>query len=316
MKHLHHFVILAGLAAAGCGAKPAQGCRDDSECSAGACVAGQCRPLVATEDLGTADGSGEDLAGPSPDGNKPPLDLAPPPDGQTPSCAFNGDGVLERTETPFLPGLGGLFAVNAVGSTVPVSVIPKGGGWDFSAPVGGERKVFDQLLAPGGQWWSADFPTATFAERIDDGLALYGVFRASADRLELLGVVSDQGGLQKTELTYATAIPVLKFPLAKSNTWTAESTLSGFVQGVIFAASEKYAFTVDARGETLVPAGKFDTLRVRMNSTQTYGLLVTKRIQYLHLAECFGAVARIRSKDNEASADFTQASEYRRLATQ
>jgi hypothetical protein len=65
-----------------------------------------------------------------------------------------------------------------------------------------------------------------------------------------------------------------------------------------------------------VPAGSFDTLRLRMNYSETVGVYVTTRITYLYLAECYGAVARIRSQDNETSADFTTASEYRRLATQ
>jgi hypothetical protein len=65
---------------------------------------------------------------------------------------------------------------------------------------------------------------------------------------------------------------------------------------------------------TKVPAATFDTLRLRAHYTQTYGFLVTTRITLIHLAECYGAVARIRSRDNETVEDFTQAAEYRRLA--
>jgi hypothetical protein len=90
--------------------------------------------------------------------------------------------------------------------------------------------------------------------------------------------------------------------------------VSGLASGVAFFAQEKWVFSVDLRGTTKVPAGSFDTLRVRMGYTQTYGLLVTTRIIYLHVAECYGAVARVRSQDNETSSDFTQAAEYRRLA--
>ena len=104
-------------------------------------------------------------------------------------------------------------------------------------------------------------------------------------------------------------------PLAKNDNWSSESDVSGIASGVGFFAHEKYLFTVDARGNTKVPAGTFDTLRLRIQYTQTYGFLVTTRFIYIHLAECYGAVARIRSKDNEASADFTQAAEYRRLST-
>jgi len=93
-----------------------------------------------------------------------------------------------------------------------------------------------------------------------------------------------------------------------------ESDINGLASGIAFFAHEKYVFSVGERGMTKVPAATFDTLRIKMAYTQTYGALVTTRITYLHLAECYGAVARVRSKDNETSADFTQAAEYRRLA--
>ena len=295
--------------AAGCGGND-RACRVDDDCGPGqACVVGACRALAGA-DLGAS----VDLGG-------APADLLPAiPDGWNPdalaaSCSFNGDGTITRDEESFIVGLGALFAVNAPGTPVPVDVVAKGGVWDFSAPVSSERKQFDQLVTPSGQWWAADFPTATYAERIDDGQQAYGVFRVSADKLEMLGVVSDQGGVSRTELTYATPIVALQFPLSVGTTWTSQSNVSGLAAGYAFAAAEKYVFTVDQRGTTKVPAGSFDTLRLRMDYTQYYGALVTTRISYLHLAECYGAVARVRSQDDETSNDFTQAAEYRRLAT-
>ena len=304
---------------AGCGAATVDTCRTDGECSGGACVAGRCRPLAGA-DLTVGDGSPSaiDLATSvgAADGG-PSLDLTLAGDATAPACSFDNNGIIERKEEPFLVGLGGLFAVNAAGSTVPVKLAAQNGAWDFSAAVANERKVFDELLAPTGQWWSADFANASYAERIDDGQALFGVFHVTDTRLELLGVVSDQGGLQKTELTYATPIAVLQFPLSMGSTWTAESDVSGSAGGFAVFAHDKYQFTVDARGMTRVPVGTFDTLRLRMNFSETVGGFPTlTRVQYLHLAECFGAVARIRSKDNEPSNDFTDAAEYRRLATQ
>ena len=102
--------------------------------------------------------------------------------------------------------------------------------------------------------------------------------------------------------------------MSVGTTWTAESDVSGTASGFAFFAHEKYVFAVDKRGTTRTPAGSFDTLRLQMSYSQLYGALTTTRITYLHLAECYGAVARVRSKDNESSADFTQAAEYRRLA--
>jgi hypothetical protein len=197
---------------------------------------------------------------------------------------------------------------------VAVSLGGAAGPWDLSAPVAGERKVFDQLIDPAGAWWAASFPGATYAQIIDDANNLFGVFRMTASALEMVGVVSAQDGLTRTLLTYATPIPVLKLPLAAGDQWTADSLVSGQASGVLFAAQEHYAFTVTARGTTKVPAGSFDSLRLRMDYTQTYGLLVTTRITWLHLAECYGAIARVRSTDGETSPDFTRAAEYRRLA--
>ncbi len=287
------------------------GCRVDGECSGGVCVAGICRSLGDT-DLAGADGGAAD-------GPQSIYDFSGVPDGFSPdapaSCSFNNDGTLQRSEAPFLVGLGGLFALNPSGSTVQVSLKASGGTWDFSTAVPGEHKSFSQLTSPAGTWWAADFPTATYAERLDDAQALYGVYRANNDSLELLGVVSEQNGVQKTELTYATPIKVLQFPLSVGSNWVSESDVTGLASGVFFTAHEKYTFSADARGTAKVPLGPFDTLRLRFDYKQTYGFLVTTRITYLHLAECYGAVARIRSRDNETSADFTQATEYRRLAT-
>ncbi len=303
---------LAALVGAGC--DESTGCRSDSECPGGACVVGMCRPLP---DLG----GGADAAG-MPDLAMGQFDAGASNDlagndAVAPICNTNGDGVIEASEAPFIVGLGALYVVNPPNSTVTVDLTAKAGAWDFTAPVPGEQKVFDQLLPAGGQWWTADFPGATHAQKLADGQPLYGVYRATPAALKLLGIVSDTGGLQKTELTYATPIDVIRFPLKQGDTWTQTSGVSGFAQGVaVVGATDTYTFTVDARGTTKTPAGQFDTLRLRFDYKEVYGFAVTTRITYLHLAECFGAVARIRSQDGEQKADFTQAAEYRRLATQ
>ncbi len=295
---------------------PLQGCRTDQDCPASAaCILAECRPLVGA-DLGSPDGGFTDLSMTSTADFSTPVPDGWSPDALANSCTFNNDGVIARSEEPFLVGLGALFAVNPSGSTVAVNLTAQNMVWDFTAPVPSERKVFDQIVSPSGAWWSGDFPTATYAEKLDDGQAVLGVYRATTGALQLLGVVSDQSGTSQTELTYATPIDVLQFPLSTTSSWTSESDVTGLASGIFFSAHEKYVFSVDSRGTTKTPAGAFDTLRLRLGYTQTYGLLVTTRITYLHLAECYGAVARVRSQDNETSNDFTQATEYRRLAIQ
>jgi hypothetical protein len=315
MMQLHQILPLAAMLAAGCSAASGFHCRDDLDCGGSACVNGVCRMLASQPDLTSAapsDGGLPDLSQPS----IGPIDGGLALDALAASCSFNSDGVLQRSEAPFLVGLGALYAVNASGTTVPVSLAPTASGWDFSAAVSNETKVFDQILSPAGQWWSADFPDATYAEKLEDGQAILGVYRASADKLQLLGLVSEQSGFQQTKLTYATAVDVLRFPLALNDHFVTESDISGTVNGIAFFGHDTYDATVDKRANTKVPAGGFDTLRLRLNYKETVGFVTTTRITYLHLTECYGAVARVRSQDNEASNDFTQAVEYRRLATQ
>jgi hypothetical protein len=301
--------LLGLLGSSGC-SKSQAGCRSDNECPGGACVVGQCRATTGA-DLAMGGSDGGDLG--------PMGDLATtPPDGWSPdaapSCTIVSDGVITRAELPIQVGLGGLFAVNAAGSTVPVTTVPQSGGWDYSAAVSNERKVFDQLMSPSGAWWQGDFPEATYAERLDDSSGLLGIYQATPDALNLIGIVSETDAYPSTSLKYTTPIPLLKLPLMMGKSWMEGSDVTGLYQGVaVFGDHEDWKMTVDARGPTKVPLGTFDTLRVRIDYHQTYGFLDTTRIILLHMTECYGAVARLRSVDNEPSADFTQASEYRRL---
>ncbi len=309
--------LLLPLGLAACGAATDL-CRQDEDCAPELCVNGVCRPAVGGTSLepDLATGEAVDLAGPAADlKGSSVVDSGGGTDAIAPACSFNGDGTISRAEAPFTVGLGGLFAVNPPGTKVSVTTAATAGGWDYSAPRAGDEKFFSELQAPTGAWWSADFPDATYAEYYDSSADTLGVYRATDGALELLGLVSAQSGFGNTELTYATPIPVLDFPLTVGKTWSATSTVSGTAQGFFFAAEETWTFKVESRHPTRVPAGTFDTLRLRIDYQQTYGLLVTTRILYLHLAECYGAVARLRSLDNEQAGDFTQASEYRRLST-
>jgi hypothetical protein len=320
MMHLHQNMGVALLLLfAACGSDSTHACRDDQDCPGQACVNGTCRPLAGGGDLSSTVGTdganttAGDLAQP----------LETPPDGGlaldalAASCSFNSDGVIQRSEAPFLVGLGALYAVNPSASTVPVNETAVSGVWDFSAAVTNESKVFDQILSASGQWWSKDFPDASYAEKLEDGQSILGVYRAGADKLELLGLVSEQSGVSQTELTYDQPISILQFPVKQGDHFTSQANLTGQLNGFFgFIAQDSYDITVDQRGTTKVPVGSFDTLRIRINYTETVNFVPTTRITYLHLAECYGAVARVRSQDNETSNDFTQAAEYRRLATQ
>jgi hypothetical protein len=131
-------------ALAGCGGDKS-GCSVDDDCVVGdVCVNGQCRALAGADLSGVVGdlGAGGDLATPIPDGWNP--------DALTASCSFNADGTITRSEEVFMVGLGALFAVNAPNTNVPVNNVPQSGTWDFSSPVSGEAKQFDQLVTPSG----------------------------------------------------------------------------------------------------------------------------------------------------------------------
>ena len=200
-------------------------------------------------------------------------------------------------------GLGALFAVNAAGHRRCRSTMsPHSGTWDFSPPVSGEAKVFDQLVDPSGQWWAADFPTRDLRRALDDGQQ--ALRRLPRQRRQARAARRRQRAerAQQTELTYATPIVVLQFPLVGRRP---PGPRSRDVSGTRPAASpssrhEKYVFTVDERGTTKVPAAQLrHPAPARSTTPRPTASLVTTRITYLHLAECYGAVARVRSKDNE-----------------
>lgn len=290
-------------------------CRVDSECGAGlACANGTCVPR-GDVDMAVKQQAPQDLAGDD-------LALPGPPDGFsadafTAGCNFNGDGTIERSEIPAMPGLGGFFDVNPANSTTTVQVEPVNGVWDFSQVGATDEKIYEGLDAPSGQWWAADFPTASYSDLVDEGSQTYGVYQITDTQLLLLGLVSRSADYPETEYTYATPIVVLQFPFKKGDTWTTTSTASGWADGIyinpFYPAVETWKTTVDEAGTVKTPLATFQALRLRVDYTQDYGTETT-RIIYVWVAECYGAVARIQSQDGETNADFTTAAEYRRIA--
>ena len=83
-------------------------------------------------------------------------------------------------------------------------------------------------------------------------------------------------------------------------------------------ASQKLLRLHNVRRKTAIEShhqqASFPSLRLRLDYQQDYGFSVTKQISYLFLTECYGVVTRVRSQSGETSADFTKATEYRRMA--
>jgi hypothetical protein len=213
-----------------------------------------------------------------------------------------------------MPGLGGFFMATPSNEAATVDLTKTGGTWDFSGSKPGDEKVFDGLTSPSGAWWASSFPNASYAQLLDAGTGYLGVYQIDDTHLYLLGAVSPTSGFAQTLVSYDPPIDVLRFPLAKGDHWTVDTTLSGVASGIAFYATETWTMNADDSGKVKTPADTFDALRMRVDYSQTYGFAVTTNISYLFIAECYGVVTRIRSTTGETSANFTQASEYRRMA--
>lgn len=315
-------LVLLGLAALatamGCAEGEDRTCEVNADCASGLCQPdGTCAP-VEGEDAGTppTDGHVPELDGGSPGVDAGERDGAVPlDDGGLPGCVPNRDGVIERSEVPLMAGLRATFKV-ASDVTVSTAGEDIGGGrrrWDLSSGLSGDHDVLVETLDPAGAWWADDHPAATYATRLADSTDLLGVFEIDATTLSLIGVVSPDDGLSRTNLEYDPAVTTLAFPLEVGDSWTTDATVSGLASGIASFYYEDYENHVDAEGELITPFGTFDVLRVRVVLTRTVGALVTVIRSYAFVSECFGTVATVTSRDNESRGEFTRAAEVRRL---
>lgn len=294
-------------------------CRVGADCASGVCLSdGTCLvPDARDGDLPPDDAAGadadvleDDAAG---DGAAPD-DGAP--DDAALACSPNDDGRLERAEVPIRAGLRASFAVAGdVAVDTAGAAQPDGSrSWDFSGALPGDHLSLEELRDPAGLWFADDFPTATYVAKLRDGEDLLGVFEADDDALRLLGVVSPEDGLYRTNLVYDPPVVVLRFPLAEGDVWTTEATVRGLSLGVMAWYSETYVSRVDAHGTLATPYGVFPVLRVRVSLDRVVGVVPSSYRSFLFVAECFGTVAAVHSDVNETAVEFTRAAEIRRLA--
>lgn len=233
-------------------------------------------------------------------------------------CRGNRDGVIDRAELLFAPGVEARYRVNPPGTQARVD--PRGAAradgtraWDFRDPSGVTAPL--TLLDARGQWFAARFPTAQYAARLDPRAGNLGVYRATDTAVELLGVAGPAES-EGTLVRYDVPVGLLRFPLRVGASWTAEATTAeATVQNTPVASRDRYEVTVDARGELRLAELTFtDALRVRVEVTQRFPAGPgVRRIQHLWMVECYGEVARMTSLDNEVNPDFTLALEFRRL---
>lgn len=266
-------------------------------------------------------------------GADPGTDAAPDPgtDSPGPACTPDGDGTLRADEVPVFLGAAVRYTVRA-GDAAPVPDLagaPCDAGlcWDFAAPVDGDEVQMD-VVKPVADWWfGAGFPDDAFVVDLQPGML--AVYRHDASALWMLGMASASDGADRVRLAYDPPVPILKFPLAKGDTYEVETEASGRYDGYDYPmvtmggtvrVFHTYRFTANGRGRVTVPLGTFDALRLLLdlrmdvrNSLNPTPLATQRFKVYDFLSECVGLVARIRSDEGEVRTFFTEATEYRRL---
>ncbi|MBN2360710.1 MAG: hypothetical protein JXR83_14750 [Deltaproteobacteria bacterium] len=303
-------------------------CYGDAQCPPGY----QCTPrgVCAPGDASAIGDGGLDLdAGTGVDGagddggsghDRLPRDRGTLADGGQPLCPA-WDGVIEQSEVDYGAGLTGHYRTIDPAQPANVSLVPQtidgGSLWDFSAAVPGETSIAVETFDPAGTWFAADFPEATYTALLEDGGDLLGVFRVGVDVLEMVGVVSLAEG--DTELFYDPPVVLFRYPFRVGDRWSTESLVSGVYGRLAAGFYETYTFEVRAAGKVKVPAGTFDVLEVHLlrlvevPTLNPYYWITTTAIKYLFVAQCYGTVATVGSRDDEEQDPFTVAREYKRL---
>jgi hypothetical protein len=291
--------LLIAIVAAqyGCSGSAGDPCSVDQDCPSGFCQADHtCAPV---------EGDG--------DGGRPDSSLDP---DATPGCLPDHDGTITRDELPLQPGRTATYRV-AADATIDTAGTIDGTGahhWSLTAALPGETDRDVALVDPTGQWWAPSFPDASYATSLSAASDLVGVFRLTATRLQLLGVVSPTGGSSRTELAYDPPVDVLTIPLSPSSSWTVDTTITGVAQGVAVYYTEHYDARVDALGTMATPFGDFPVSRVAVDLMRTVGATFVTSRTFAFVAECYSTVATVVSQDYESGSEFTDASEVRRLA--
>lgn len=288
-------LLLCSIAA--CSGGSGAQCEVDTDCASGFCKAdGTC-----------GDGDVDGGTG----GNDAAID------GASTICTPNHDGMITLAELPMAAGRMGTFriATDATWSTAGTAATSGMRRWDLTGALANDADHDVALASPSGAWWAPVFPAASYATQLVSESTLRGVFQLSPTNLDLLGVVSPDGGTFKTELAYDPPAQVLAVPLTAGASWTSSSTVSGYANGGIVAYSESYESHVDHVGAMVTPYGEFPVMRIVTDLTRTSGFttLATKRT-FTWVAECFGPVATASSQDFETDDEPSDLAEVRRLA--
>ena len=281
-------------------------CTVGSDCESGACKDGAC--------VDVADGGGGPGSGGG-DTSSTDSTTTTGTGGGSGACVPTSDGTITRDELVLEPGLNAKYLV-ATNVTFDTAGVDEAGTttWHLEQAFGGDHLALLEARDLTGAWYEADFPGATYSARLSETNDLLGVFEATDDALLLRGVVSPDDGLYKTNLAYDPPVRILQFPLTMGATWSDDSTVTGYANGVYGFYYESYDYAIDARGDVITPFSTFDSLRAHVTITQTVGAIVTVRQTVAFVTECFGTIATLGSQANETGDEFSDVAEVRRLS--
>lgn len=291
--------VLVGWALPGCDDTASNYCQRDTDCplSGYRCSDGLCTPKIVADARpdGLSDARTPDVGVDAGSDAWPDLGQG---DGG-PTCKGNSDDSVARAEMPIAVGSKVAYSIGT-GLTVDLKGTQQGGRthWDLTANASDDQRIVSELL-PVFAWAQNDFKDATYAALIDQGQGAYGVFKATDNSLQLLGVISEKQAVpffSGITLSYAKPIDMLRFPVGPTGSYTSESSASGYFNGPWLYVSESYRNEVIGTGTLKLPDITFDVVLQRSVLTQTpYAnpLLVKKRTVFLFLAECYGIVARV-----------------------
>lgn len=252
--------------------------------------------------------------------------VAPTPyEAQAPAelaCVPNLDGQITSDELEPAFGVPVSYLVSPSGVTRaidPTGQVDEAGRrvWDLSAPE--TDPVISVSARPISEHWAASsFPADAFTTPLDAAHTIDGVYRRETNELLLLGLASrlENPTEGRTLWTYTTPVSVYRFPLTDGARWVSVGEVkNGLVRGLPYAGRDTYEIEVAGAGRLMLPDFTFtQSLRVktRLVSQPAVGASQARQ-QISWLFECFGEVARATSQTGEANADFTTATEVRRL---
>lgn len=231
------------------------------------------------------------------------------------SCQPDNDDQVARSEMVFALGVEVPYTVGG-GITVDLRGVQTGGRtlWDLSAAAPDDHQETSALQALPG-WAGPSFPGATYMSLLDHDLGTYGVFAATPDALQLLGVISEQP--DQTRLEYSAPVDLLRFPVTSLGAYQTEADVTGTLNWMPLWLHEAYSVTVLGAGDLQLPQLRLPVLLVQVKVVQTpvNPLLATTRVTFMFVAECYGVVARVVAEgDPDDQLEAVLAAERRRLA--